>query len=138
MSSLPESVKRIEVETLAKQQEYDCYRGEPGAPPTEPDSGGVTREILEAVAVDPKGSLERATRQTLQMRAKGLPCDEVVDGILTSLLSILRSQQDIILKIADWMDSLTGDEAADLYDAYENDDIPKWLRFQAQENDDAT
>ena len=38
------------VKTLASQQEYDCYRGEPGTPPTEPDSGEVTREIIGVVA----------------------------------------------------------------------------------------
>ncbi len=35
--------------------------------------------------------------------------------------------------IADEVDALTGDEAADLYDAYENDNIAKWLRAQIQE-----
>jgi len=35
--------------------------------------------------------------------------------------------------IADEMDELKGDEAADLYDAYEADNIPKWLRAQAEE-----
>jgi len=36
--------------------------------------------------------------------------------------------------IADEMDNLVGDDAANLYDAYENDEIPKWLRNQAKED----
>jgi len=35
--------------------------------------------------------------------------------------------------IADEMDKLVDDDAADLYDAANDDNIPKWLRTQAEE-----